>query len=67
MQEARVYAEENGLFFMETSAKTAANVNEIFYEIGASPLNVITYVLGCLTRMINSALSFPFISLVAIN
>lgn len=31
--EARVYAEENGLFFMETSAKTAANVNEIFYEI----------------------------------
>ncbi|XP_063948541.1 ras-related protein RHN1 isoform X4 [Daucus carota subsp. sativus] len=32
--EARLYAEENGLFFMETSAKTAANVNEIFYEIG---------------------------------
>ncbi|WOG97460.1 hypothetical protein DCAR_0416800 [Daucus carota subsp. sativus] len=31
--EARLYAEENGLFFMETSAKTAANVNEIFYEI----------------------------------
>lgn len=32
-EEARTYAEENGLFFMETSAKTAANVNEIFYEI----------------------------------
>ncbi|KAL2942868.1 Ras-related protein RHN1 [Bienertia sinuspersici] len=31
--EARTYAEENGLFFMETSAKTAQNVNEIFYEI----------------------------------
>lgn len=37
LQEARVYAEENGLFFMETSAKTAANVNEIFYEIGLYP------------------------------
>ncbi|KAK4800534.1 hypothetical protein SAY86_021021 [Trapa natans] len=31
--EAQTFAQENGLFFLETSAKTAANVNETFYEI----------------------------------
>eukprot|EP00246_Nothoceros_aenigmaticus_P007487 TRINITY_DN21325_c0_g1_i1.p1 TRINITY_DN21325_c0_g1~~TRINITY_DN21325_c0_g1_i1.p1 ORF type:complete len:200 (-),score=41.52 TRINITY_DN21325_c0_g1_i1:521-1120(-) len=32
-EEGQTYADENGLFFMETSAKTAQNVNELFYEI----------------------------------
>ena len=33
-QEAHAYATEHGLHFLETSAKSAQNVNEIFYEIG---------------------------------
>ncbi|XP_037094859.1 ras-related protein Rab-5B-like [Pollicipes pollicipes] len=32
-EEAQTYAEDNGLLFMETSAKTAMNVNEIFLAI----------------------------------
>ncbi|KAL3522970.1 hypothetical protein ACH5RR_015804 [Cinchona calisaya] len=32
-EEAQTYAQENGLFFLETSAKAATNVNDIFYEI----------------------------------
>lgn len=34
LQEAELLAEENGMFFIETSAKTALNINELFYEIG---------------------------------
>jgi GTPase SAR1 family protein len=33
-EEAQSYSDENGLLFMETSAKTAANVNELFVAIG---------------------------------
>ena len=32
-EKAEIYAEENGLLFMESSAKTATNVNEIFLAI----------------------------------
>ena len=34
LQEANSFADENGLLFMETSAKNAMNVNEIFMAIG---------------------------------
>jgi len=33
IEEAQSYADENGILFMETSAKTAANVNELFVAI----------------------------------
>lgn len=35
-EEAQAYADENGLFFMETSAKTASNVNGVWLSC-ASP------------------------------
>jgi hypothetical protein len=36
-QDAETYSNDNGIFFMETSAKTATNVNELFVAIGAPP------------------------------
>lgn len=33
-KDAKTYAEDTGLLFMETSAKTAINVNELFLAIG---------------------------------
>lgn len=39
-QEAQAYADDNSLLFMETSAKTAMNVNEIFMAIGTCHLNL---------------------------
>ncbi|KAF7843327.1 ras-related protein RHN1-like isoform X2 [Senna tora] len=32
-EEGEQFAQENGMFYMETSAKTAENINELFYEI----------------------------------
>ena len=34
-EDAQAYADENGLLFMETSAKTGTNVTEVFTAIGA--------------------------------
>lgn len=33
-EEAQQYAQDNDIIFMETSAKTALNVKELFAEIG---------------------------------
>uniref|UniRef100_A0A182NE61 small monomeric GTPase n=1 Tax=Anopheles dirus TaxID=7168 RepID=A0A182NE61_9DIPT len=38
-EEAKQYADDNGLLFMETSAKTAVNVNDIFLAIVNALLN----------------------------
>ncbi|KAK9060761.1 hypothetical protein SSX86_021467 [Deinandra increscens subsp. villosa] len=37
IEEGKRYAKENGLQYFETSAKTAENIHELFYEIGNQP------------------------------
>lgn len=34
LQVGEQFAQEKGMFFIETSAKTAENINALFYEIG---------------------------------
>ncbi|KAM0943501.1 putative small GTP-binding protein [Dioscorea sansibarensis] len=47
-EEGEQYAEENGLFFIETSAKTSQNVNELFYEIGNLIASLVTNTINLL-------------------
>lgn len=48
-EEAQTYAEENSLLFMETSAKTAMNVNDIFLAIGMSFFLYCLKMLNCVS------------------
>ena len=39
-KEAQVFAQENNLLFMETSALTAQNVTEIFVAVGVQQVGI---------------------------
>lgn len=45
-EEAGAYAEQNGLFFLETSAKAGTNVAELFYEVARKARRVRAGVAG---------------------
>lgn len=47
IKEAQTYAEDTGLLFMETSAKTAMNVNELFLAIGERLIVLISASILC--------------------
>lgn len=46
-KEAQTYAEDTSLLFMETSAKTAMNVNELFLAIGECTKKTIMTIFVC--------------------
>lgn len=62
LQEGQKYADENGLFFMETSAKNAQNVNEIFYEIGIQTF----FTLECAILQIVMSVRIPVLFVIMI-
>lgn len=39
-EDAQAYVDEAGIMFMETSAKTASNVNELFVAIGTFAMHL---------------------------
>lgn len=51
VEEAQQYAQDNEIIFLETSAKTALNVRNLFLEIGKAPASF-TFFCCCLTYTI---------------